>query len=469
MKNTNGKAKKQFKMPHLLWIMMGILLLCSIATYIIPAGQFAVAEDGSLIGNEFQFLGHQTPVNPLQAILQIMPGLQESAAVIFVVMVSGAAIEVFLSTKCFDRFLDYSLYKMQGKEYFTDFRYVFPYGISGCVWRIGCINRNYPDRYSICKQTEAGSDCRTGRFTICDPDRVWYRPNQTVCYTRIDGNEDLWRFCYQICNHQSLTDNWPDHAFGVCKTNPEKSREVDYVCVRMAAWFRGRNSWGIKSGRIIMERCSKSYIIFRAVCCNYDLWSGRRFQPVICGYGQPDAGGSDCAGAFVRYVSRRDRQYVCKRPRKYGVRRLCYWTGQNNIARFDRRKCTAYNIVYVVTLPLLALPRWISSVGMTLVIALINPIIPSATSKAAILVPIIKPIGEVLQLNPEMVVQAFQFGDGFTNIVSPLLGWTIGGIAMAKVSYPQWLKWALPKVITLVAVSCLIVLLLTMIGLTFII
>lgn len=128
-----------------------------------------------------------------------------------------------------------------------------------------------------------------------------------------------------------------------------------------------------------------------------------------------------------------------------------------------------HTIVYVVTLPLLALPRWISSVGMTLVIALINPIIPSATSKAAILVPIIKPIGEVLQLNPEMVVQAFQFGDGFTNIVSPLLGWTIGGIAMAKVSYPQWLKWALPKVITLVAVSCLIVLLLTMIGWTFII
>ena len=75
-----------------------------------------------------------------------------------------------------------------------------------------------------------------------------------------------------------------------------------------------------------------------------------------------------------------------------------------------------HTIVYVVTLPLLALPRWISSVGMTLVIALINPIIPSATSKAAILVPIIKPIGEVLQLNPEMVVQAFQFGDGFTTV-----------------------------------------------------
>lgn len=115
MKNTNGKAKKTFKMPHLLWIMTGILLLCSILTYIIPAGQFAMAEDGTLLGDQFRFLGYQTPVNPLMAMLQIMPGLEGSAAVIFVVMVSGAAIEVFLSTKCFDRFLDYSLYKMQGK------------------------------------------------------------------------------------------------------------------------------------------------------------------------------------------------------------------------------------------------------------------------------------------------------------------------------------------------------------------
>lgn len=58
MKNTNGKAKKTFKMPHLLWIMTGILLLCSILTYIIPAGQFAMAEDGTLLGDQFRFLGY---------------------------------------------------------------------------------------------------------------------------------------------------------------------------------------------------------------------------------------------------------------------------------------------------------------------------------------------------------------------------------------------------------------------------
>ena len=121
-------------------------------------------------------------------------------------------------------------------------------------------------------------------------------------------------------------------------------------------------------------------------------------------------------------------------------------------------------IVYAITLPLMSLPRWISTVGMTLVVAIINPIIPSATSKAAILVPIFKPIGEVLGLKPEIVVQAYQFGDGFTNLVSPLLGWTIGGVAMAKVPFGKWVKWVFPKVLILIGLSCVIITILTVTG-----
>lgn len=125
-----------------------------------------------------------------------------------------------------------------------------------------------------------------------------------------------------------------------------------------------------------------------------------------------------------------------------------------------------HTIVYFVTRPLMGLPRRISSIGMTLVIAIINPIIPSATSKAAILVPILKPIGEALGMQPELIVQAFQFGDGFTNLVSPLLGWTVGGIAMANVPFDKWFKWAFPKVLILIAISCAIMFIMTITGWT---
>lgn len=468
MKNTNGKAKKQFKMPHLLWIMMGILLLCSIATYIIPAGQFAVAEDGSLIGNEFQFLGHQTPVNPLQAILQIMPGLQESAAVIFVVMVSGAAIEVFLSTKCFDRFLDYSLYKMQGKGdillisvMFFLMGYLGAFGGSDALIAIIPIGILFANKLKL--------DPIVGLGVSLFATQIGFGTGPTKQFvTRLMGTKIYGGFVTRFVIMNLLLTIGLIMLLAYVKRirkNPEKS--IMYA----SGWRPGsgeETAGELKAAELSWKDAVNLILFFGqfVVITIYGLVgdSSQLFavmaslmlvvaivQGLLSGMSADEIGSTFAKGlanmAFVGFVI--------------------------GLARTISLVLTAGNvlhtIVYVVTLPLLALPRWISSVGMTLVIALINPIIPSATSKAAILVPIIKPIGEVLQLNPEMVVQAFQFGDGFTNIVSPLLGWTIGGIAMAKVSYPQWLKWALPKVITLVAVSCLIVLLLTMIGWTFII
>lgn len=469
MKNTNGKAKKQFKMPHLLWIMMGILLLCSIATYIIPAGQFAVAEDGSLIGNEFQFLGHQTPVNPLQAILQIMPGLQESAAVIFVVMVSGAAIEVFLSTKCFDRFLDYSLYKMQGKGdillisvMFFLMGYLGAFGGSDALIAIIPIGILFANKLKLDPIVGLGVSLFATQIGFgTGPTKQFV--TQGLMGTKIYGGF-VTRF---VIMNLLLTIGLIMLLAYVkrIRKNPEKS--IMYA----SGWRPGsgeETAGELKAAELSWKDAVNLILFFGqfVVITIYGLVgdSSQLFavmaslmlvvaivQGLLSGMSADEIGSTFAKGlanmAFVGFVI--------------------------GLARTISLVLTAGNvlhtIVYVVTLPLLALPRWISSVGMTLVIALINPIIPSATSKAAILVPIIKPIGEVLQLNPEMVVQAFQFGDGFTNIVSPLLGWTIGGIAMAKVSYPQWLKWALPKVITLVAVSCLIMLLLTMIGWTFII
>ena len=125
-----------------------------------------------------------------------------------------------------------------------------------------------------------------------------------------------------------------------------------------------------------------------------------------------------------------------------------------------------HTIVYVLTRPLMDLPRSVASIGMTAIISVINLVIPSATSKAAILVPIIKPIAETLQMDLDLAVQAFQYGDGFTNIVSPFLGWTIGSCAMAGVPYPTWLKWALPKVICFIVIGFVIMYALTELGWT---
>ena len=62
--------KKGFKMPHMLWLMIILLLICSLATYLIPAGAFGTdPETGAILGDKFAYLGYQTPVNPLKSLL----------------------------------------------------------------------------------------------------------------------------------------------------------------------------------------------------------------------------------------------------------------------------------------------------------------------------------------------------------------------------------------------------------------
>ena len=47
--------------------------------------------------------------------------------------------------------------------------------------------------------------------------------------------------------------------------------------------------------------------------------------------------------------------------------------------------------------------------------------------------PIVKPMAETLGITGQVAVQAFKVGDGMCNVISPFLGWTMGGLAVAKV------------------------------------
>lgn len=104
--STEVKKKRQLKMPHLLWLMLGILTLASIATYFVPAGQFATTEDGTIIGDQFNYLGEQTPVSIPQVLMLILTGLTNSAPIIFAVMVSGASINLLLQSGSIDNILN---------------------------------------------------------------------------------------------------------------------------------------------------------------------------------------------------------------------------------------------------------------------------------------------------------------------------------------------------------------------------
>ncbi len=99
----------------------------------------------------------------------------------------------------------------------------------------------------------------------------------------------------------------------------------------------------------------------------------------------------------------------------------------------------------------------VTSVGiMYLIQTAINIVIPSGSAKAAITMPIMAPFSDYIGISRQATVVAFQFGDGFTNMITPTSGVLIGVLGVAKIPYDKWVKWITPFMIILIILGFLL-------------
>ncbi|HJX72303.1 MAG TPA: AbgT family transporter, partial [Bacteroidales bacterium] len=93
----------------------------------------------------------------------------------------------------------------------------------------------------------------------------------------------------------------------------------------------------------------------------------------------------------------------------------------------------------------------VSTVGMMYVIqTIINIAIPSGSAKAALTMPIMAPFSDLVGLSRQATVMAYQFGDGFTNMITPTSGVLIGVLGIARIPYTKWVRWVTPLMIILI-------------------
>ena len=89
---------------------------------------------------------------------------------------------------------------------------------------------------------------------------------------------------------------------------------------------------------------------------------------------------------------------------------------------------------------------------------LINLLIPSATAKAAITIPIMAPFSDLIGLSRQACILAFQFGDGFTNMLTPTSGVLVAALAMARIPYAEWVKFIWKYVLVLILAGFILLL-----------
>ncbi|MEM9547349.1 MAG: TIGR00366 family protein [Bacteroidota bacterium] len=99
------------------------------------------------------------------------------------------------------------------------------------------------------------------------------------------------------------------------------------------------------------------------------------------------------------------------------------------------------------------LPLYASAVSMSISQCVINLFIPSGSGQALATLPVMLPLGEVLGLTNQTTILAFQIGDGVTNLVNPSLGGLIAMLAMCRVPLDRWIRFILPIVGMILAIS----------------
>ncbi|MBL5778301.1 putative basic amino acid antiporter YfcC [Bacillus sporothermodurans] len=111
------------------------------------------------------------------------------------------------------------------------------------------------------------------------------------------------------------------------------------------------------------------------------------------------------------------------------------------------------SVLYYASSLLSQLSPALNAVGMFFVQLFLNFLVPSGSGQAALTMPIMAPLSDLVGVTRQTAVLAFQLGDGITNSIFPTAGVLIAGLAIAGIPFTKWFKWVLPFIFIEIGIS----------------
>lgn len=101
------------------------------------------------------------------------------------------------------------------------------------------------------------------------------------------------------------------------------------------------------------------------------------------------------------------------------------------------------SIIYGMYQPLQAMPKWLAAEGMLVFQNIMNFFIKSGSGQATAVMPIMVPLADLVGINRQIAVLAFQFGDGYSNLLWPTCAIVIM-VSIARIPINKWYRFFLP-------------------------
>ncbi|MCI8645373.1 MAG: putative basic amino acid antiporter YfcC [Firmicutes bacterium] len=444
--NTMEQQKKKFAVPHVYILLLGLILLCSILTYIIPAGAYDMIEvDGREIVNAETFHKvDQTPVSLMQFLTAVPRGMQEAAQIIFFIFIVGGTMTVVTETRAIEAGMGRLIKALKGASIVIIPVVMFLFSLCGSVFGMAeetipfipifvalCIAMGFDSitgtAIVLCGAGAGFAGAFMNPFTIQVAQGIAELPllSQTpfrlvmyVCFVLLTMIFVI-RYALKIKKKPELSSMYEF----------DKSRE-DSVDLDELPEFGGKEKaillvfvaaiallvFGVIKYGWYMDEIAALFLGM-SIIVGFIARMGFNKYATVLGRGMADVASGALVVGFARGIL------------------VVLTDGQ-----------ILHTILYAAANVLGKLPSMISAVGMYIFQCLLNFIVPSGSGQAAVSIPIMAPLGDLVGVTRQTACIAFQLGDGISNIFTPTSGYFMAGLAMAKIPWAKWAKWILPLI-----------------------
>lgn len=453
----NDKVNQKWykKMPHPYILLFMIIVMATILTYIIPAGQFArVDVNGRSVvdPNSFSYID-QTPVSIFKMFQSIPEGLVGAANIMVIVFIASAFFKVIDTTGSLENGIGVGVRKIRSTQ-ISDTILIWVvtliFGILGAV--VGFENNIAIVPIGILLSLALGYDLMVGAAMTIGGIGLGFATSPINPYTVGVAHEIAelpifsgfgLRSLYCLSSMAVLAYSISKYAKKI-KANPEASlvKDVDTKGLNLSKGLEDYTMTGTHKAVIAVLLGTIGAVIFGTL--KYKWYLGEITTTFFIG---------SIVVAFVAKIKPDD--YV--KTMIQGASEVTSGALIVGIARAISIILIEGNIsdtvIYALSLPLQNLPTMASSVLMSLVHGVINFFIPSGSGQAMATMPIMIPLGDLLNMTRQTATLAFQIGDGITNLLYPTLGGLMAMLAVSRVPFDRWFKFIFPAILRITLVG----------------
>ena len=438
--------KKKFKVPHVFIILFLIIVLCTILTWIVPAGAFDYVENDQ--GRSVAVAGtwHEvdpTPVGPLRMFELIYEGMVNAADIAFLVFITFASVTFVIKSGAFDGAVAVLLKIFKGKSSLITIPiFMALVGLGSST--IGMFEEWLPFiPVFAAVYTGMGYDALVGLAVVAFGAGIGYSGAMMNPFT-VGVAQGIAEVTYMsgsgfriMCHAVMLVvgaafimryaskvkdDAKNSYLYGTVVqdlTTSENAADVEnlkfgiqqkLVLLDLVAAIAVVVTGVIKAGWYFSQICAV-FIIMAIIAAIIMRWNLNKIGEMFA------AGFTEATTAAMMVGIAR------------GVKMVLTEGGIID------------TVVNALTVPLSHLPAALSGVAMLIMQTILNFFIPSGSGQAAVSMPIMAPMADLLGLSRDVAVLAYQFGDGLSNIIWPTaFAAVVAGLA--GVPLDKWWKLA---------------------------